>query len=139
MGVGKTIQALGIAYIYKQDWPLLIITPASLKFIWRDEILKWLPDFVCSEDIQLFKNGKEEFDFCETKIDYNKLDVGQKSALHNISTLVVHKEISAFDNIFPEDSDVNELVYLVSRGNKNYLVNNEGFSYSRYIVEIINF
>jgi len=82
---------------------------------------------------------KEEFDFCETKIDYNKLDVGQKSALHNISTLVVHKEISAFDNIFPEDSDVNELVYLVSRGNKNYLVNNEGFSYSRYIVEIINF
>jgi SWI/SNF-related matrix-associated actin-dependent regulator 1 of chromatin subfamily A len=62
MGVGKTIQALGIAYIYKQDWPLLIITPASLKFIWRDEILKWLPDFVCSEDIQLFKNGKEEFD-----------------------------------------------------------------------------
>jgi len=30
MGVGKTIEALGIAYIYKDDWPLLIICPASL-------------------------------------------------------------------------------------------------------------
>ena len=42
MGVGKTIQAIGIAYLYKQDWPLLIITPSSLKYIWRDEITKWL-------------------------------------------------------------------------------------------------
>jgi len=32
MGVGKTIQALGIAYVFKNDWPLLIIVPASLKF-----------------------------------------------------------------------------------------------------------
>jgi len=51
MGVGKTIQALGIAYVFKQDWPLLIITPASLKYIWKDEILKWLPDFVNVPDI----------------------------------------------------------------------------------------
>lgn len=43
MGVGKTIQAVAIAYLYKNDWPLLVITPASLKFQWRDEILKWLP------------------------------------------------------------------------------------------------
>lgn len=43
MGVGKTIQAIAIAYMYKLDWPLLIMTPASLKFTWRDEILKFLP------------------------------------------------------------------------------------------------
>ena len=30
MGVGKTIQALGIAYIYKDEWPLIIFTPSSL-------------------------------------------------------------------------------------------------------------
>jgi hypothetical protein len=82
---------------------------------------------------------KEEFDSCTTQVDYNKLEDDQRTALHGISNLIVHKYISAFDYIFPEDSDVNELVYLVSRGNKNYLVNNEGFSYSRYIVEIINF
>jgi len=30
MGVGKTIQALGIACMYKADWPFLVITPSSL-------------------------------------------------------------------------------------------------------------
>ena len=50
MGVGKTIQAICIAYLYKNDWPMLIVTPASLKFTWRDEILKWLPS-VLKDDI----------------------------------------------------------------------------------------
>ena len=30
MGVGKTIQAVGLAYIYKNEWPLLIFCPSSL-------------------------------------------------------------------------------------------------------------
>ena len=30
MGVGKTIQAIAIAYLYKADWPLLVIAPSSL-------------------------------------------------------------------------------------------------------------
>ena len=58
MGVGKTIQAIGIAYIYRMDWPMLIVTPASLKFTWRDELLKWLPS-LRPIDIQLFKTGSE--------------------------------------------------------------------------------
>ena len=82
---------------------------------------------------------KEEFDFCESKIDYEKLDSAQKGAVNNITSFVVHKQVSAFDHIFPEDSDANELAYLVSKGNKTYLVNNEGFTYSRYIIELINF
>ena len=43
MGVGKTIQAINISLLYKENWPVLIICPASLKFVWRDEILKWIP------------------------------------------------------------------------------------------------
>jgi SWI/SNF-related matrix-associated actin-dependent regulator 1 of chromatin subfamily A len=42
MGVGKTIQAISIAYLFQKDWPVLIITPSSLKFSWRDEILTWI-------------------------------------------------------------------------------------------------
>jgi SNF2 family DNA or RNA helicase len=42
MGVGKTIQAIGLAYLYKHDWPMLVVTPASLKYQWRDEILRWI-------------------------------------------------------------------------------------------------
>jgi SWI/SNF-related matrix-associated actin-dependent regulator 1 of chromatin subfamily A len=30
MGVGKTIQAIAIAYIYQSEWPLFIVVPAFL-------------------------------------------------------------------------------------------------------------
>ena len=61
MGVGKTIQAIATSYLYKNDWPLLVITPSSLKFQWRDEILKWITTIKYA-DIQLFKKGNEPFD-----------------------------------------------------------------------------
>lgn len=33
---GKTLQALGIALYYKDEWPLLIITPSSLRVQWAE-------------------------------------------------------------------------------------------------------
>ena len=30
MGVGKTIQAIGVSYLYKDEWPLLIIWPSTI-------------------------------------------------------------------------------------------------------------
>ena len=59
MGIGKTIQALSIAYIYKKDWPLLIVAPSSLRYTWKDEITKWIPTLNGEKDIQLFKKGKD--------------------------------------------------------------------------------
>ncbi len=59
MGVGKTLQALAIAYIYKIDWPLLIVTPSSLRHTWKDEIAKWIPTLQPDKDIQLFRKGKD--------------------------------------------------------------------------------
>ena len=41
---------------------MLIITPASLKFTWRDELLNWLPS-LRPVNIQLFKTGAENFNF----------------------------------------------------------------------------
>jgi SNF2 family DNA or RNA helicase len=43
MGVGKTIQALAVASVYADDWPMVIICPKSLKLTWKYEIIKWLP------------------------------------------------------------------------------------------------
>ena len=48
-------------YIFKKDWPLLIIAPSSLRFSWRDEILKWIPS-ISKEKIQVIKNGKDKLD-----------------------------------------------------------------------------
>lgn len=31
MGLGKSIQALGIADYYRSDWPLLIVCPSSMR------------------------------------------------------------------------------------------------------------
>ncbi len=82
---------------------------------------------------------KTEFDDCLISVDYDRLGVDQKQALDQISSMVVHKNTSSFDPIFPSNEEDNELVYLVSRNNITYLVNNEGFSYSRYIIELINY
>ncbi|CAH8837863.1 unnamed protein product [Trichobilharzia szidati] len=42
MGLGKTIQSLAIAFAYHSEWPLLIIAPSSVRFSWRDQIIRWL-------------------------------------------------------------------------------------------------
>ena len=60
MGVGKTIQAIGISYVYKADWPLLIIAPSTLRHTWKDEFKKWIPSMK-DKDIQMFKTGKDEW------------------------------------------------------------------------------
>lgn len=44
MGVGKTIQGLGLAYLYKESWPLLVICPSLLMLNWKDEALKWITE-----------------------------------------------------------------------------------------------
>jgi hypothetical protein len=61
MGVGKTIQAISIAYLFPREWPVLIITPASLKFSWRDELLQWI-EYLRPDQIQVFQKSTEDFD-----------------------------------------------------------------------------
>ena len=56
MGVGKTIQAIISSYAYYNEWPVLVICPASIKNNWRDEYIKWLPFL-----------EKKDFYFLDTK------------------------------------------------------------------------
>ena len=43
MGLGKTIQAMCVACYYRPEWPLLVITPSSLRITWQQVSL--LPVF----------------------------------------------------------------------------------------------
>lgn len=36
MGLGKTIQAICIAAYYREEWPLLVVAPSSVRFTWAE-------------------------------------------------------------------------------------------------------
>ena len=61
MGVGKTVQAIGLSSYYINEWPVLVICPSSLKFAWRDEISTWLNELLTKNEIQIIKKTKNEF------------------------------------------------------------------------------
>ncbi|XP_051884285.1 DNA annealing helicase and endonuclease ZRANB3 isoform X2 [Pristis pectinata] len=58
MGLGKTIQAIAISYLYKKEWPVLIVVPSSLKYPWIEEIEKWIPD-LNPDDINLIESKSD--------------------------------------------------------------------------------
>lgn len=66
MGLGKSIQALGIASYYRAKWPLLIIAPASLRQVWSDQLFMWL-DNITPDDVTIVMNSKNDV-FRESKI-----------------------------------------------------------------------
>ena len=72
MGVGKTIQAICISYLYRKDWPVIVVCPSSLRFNWRDEFMNWLT-FLREEDIQVFTSAQDEFNSqcCVFILSYN--------------------------------------------------------------------
>ncbi|CAN0507055.1 unnamed protein product, partial [Ectocarpus sp. 12 AP-2014] len=58
MGLGKTLQALAVACAYREDWPVLVVAPSSLKDNWRNEAMKWVPGLT-KETIQIVRDAKE--------------------------------------------------------------------------------
>ncbi|XP_067126580.1 LOW QUALITY PROTEIN: SWI/SNF-related matrix-associated actin-dependent regulator of chromatin subfamily A-like protein 1 [Centruroides vittatus] len=59
MGLGKTIQAIAIARYYKEDWPLLVVAPSSVRYTWVEAFLNWLP-FLKRSNITVVNTGKDE-------------------------------------------------------------------------------
>ena len=68
MGIGKTIQAVAYATLHEEQWPVLVVCPANVKYHWAKEIRAWLP----TSTLQVVKNGKHEFDDSDfTVINYD--------------------------------------------------------------------
>lgn len=34
MGLGKTVQAIAIAAYYRNEWPVLVVCPSSVQYMW---------------------------------------------------------------------------------------------------------
>ncbi|XP_072396063.1 SWI/SNF-related matrix-associated actin-dependent regulator of chromatin subfamily A-like protein 1 [Diabrotica undecimpunctata] len=58
MGLGKTFQALAIANYYQNDWPLLIVTTATMKTQWEETISNYLPSISILQ-VQYMVSGKD--------------------------------------------------------------------------------
>lgn len=68
MGLGKTLQAIAFAACFKDDWPVLVVTPSSLRLHWAAMIIQWLN--ISPRDIlvvmpQCFGSNKEGFDIVQ--------------------------------------------------------------------------
>lgn len=62
MGLGKTAQALVLATQYADEWPLLVVSPASLCRNWADEALQWVPSLLLGPGesaVQIISKGSE--------------------------------------------------------------------------------
>ncbi|XP_073699711.1 DNA annealing helicase and endonuclease ZRANB3 [Garra rufa] len=67
MGLGKTIQAISVAYVFKQEWPLLIVVPSSLKYPWIEELEKWIPE-LDPRDINLVESKTDTMSIGTSKV-----------------------------------------------------------------------
>ncbi|XP_044293939.1 DNA annealing helicase and endonuclease ZRANB3 isoform X2 [Varanus komodoensis] len=67
MGLGKTIQAIAVSYYYKNEWPLLIVVPSSLRYPWVDELEKWIPE-LCPDDIIIIQNKTDVWKISTSKV-----------------------------------------------------------------------
>lgn len=58
MGLGKTVQALALAWHYRSEWPVLIVSPSSVRGAWADEIERWFPQ-LSPGDIHVVRSGAD--------------------------------------------------------------------------------
>jgi hypothetical protein len=53
------VQALALAAIYADEWPLLIVAPSSMRWAWVDELEKWLGGTVIRPcEVNVVRDGK---------------------------------------------------------------------------------
>uniref|UniRef100_A0A669B4N7 Zinc finger, RAN-binding domain containing 3 n=1 Tax=Oreochromis niloticus TaxID=8128 RepID=A0A669B4N7_ORENI len=67
MGLGKTVQAIAVAYAFRQEWPLLVVVPSSLKYPWIEELERWIPELQPG-DISLVENKSHTMGIGSSKV-----------------------------------------------------------------------
>jgi hypothetical protein len=88
MGLGKTVQALAVLSAYKDEWPVLVVSPSSLRESWSNAIQEWLG--ISESKIRVIHTGKDaeqtrfgSFDFLV--ISFNFLDKMVRDTLVEVS------------------------------------------------------
>jgi len=58
MGLGKSIQAIAYMALHPEQSPFVIVCPANVKYNWRNELDKWLPD----RSVEIVKTGAQNIE-----------------------------------------------------------------------------
>ncbi|XP_022088441.1 DNA annealing helicase and endonuclease ZRANB3-like isoform X2 [Acanthaster planci] len=99
MGLGKTIQAISVAYYYKAEWPLLIVVPSSMRYPWIEELERWLPDLQ-PRDMNLIMSGSDVRNIARCKVSL----VGYGLLRNDSKTLVQALTDQAFRVVIVDES-----------------------------------
>ena len=51
-----------LAAQFETEWPLLVVAPSSLRFVWREQAAQWLPQLVGpeGEEVHVVRNSKDK-------------------------------------------------------------------------------
>lgn len=105
MGLGKSRQALGIIDYYKDDWPVLIITNASTREFWANQIFDLLPK-VLFTDVYIIQNQKDY-------LGREKIIIGSYSNIQGNIDEMINKNFGII--VFDESHSIkNSVIYYVS-------------------------
>ncbi|KAJ1608549.1 HARP like SWI/SNF ATPase [Cryptosporidium canis] len=61
MGLGKTLQALSIITYFRNEWPVLVICPSSIRFQWYQQALDWLSPEITKSNITLIRTSNDTY------------------------------------------------------------------------------
>lgn len=100
MGLGKTLQSIAIASYYRDCWPLVIVSPASLVYNWKKEICQWL-DWVDADDIHVMTSGEDKPKGLVTVCSYHYLHSNLDDLVEflNVRGVVIFDEAHSLKNL----------------------------------------
>ena len=89
MGLGKTLQAITIAIYYKDKWPILIISPSSMKYTWKYEFALHAGGYVSKDDIHVVNEGKDNIfnDLLHSR-NHKKIIIIPYSLVHKFGKII---------------------------------------------------
>ena len=89
MGVGKTIQAIAYAALHEEYWPVLVVSPANVKYNWVNELKAWMPQALT----KVIANGKAEIEDADvTVINYDLVNKKKDDLLNFGYNLIIFDE-----------------------------------------------
>ncbi|CAJ1079233.1 SWI/SNF-related matrix-associated actin-dependent regulator of chromatin subfamily A-like protein [Xyrichtys novacula] len=99
MGLGKTVQAICIAAYYRNEWPLLVVAPSSVRFTWAEAFRRWLPS-LSADRINVVVKAKENLrSGLVNIISYDLLSRMDKQQLGNPFSVLIMDESHFLKNM----------------------------------------